>query len=63
MIGARSLLKKCENKFTNYNGIHRNINMNELKSAIEAVGIVYEDMKDVSEFDWDLVPNLKGEYE
>ena len=63
MIGARSLLKKCENKFTNYNGIHRNINMNELKSAIEAVGIVYEDMKNVSEFDWDLVPNLKGEYE
>jgi len=60
MIGARNLLKKCQNKFAEYTGIHRNINLIELKSAIEAVGMVYEDMENASEFDWDLVPNLKG---
>lgn len=60
LTGARNLLKKCENKFAEYAGIQRNININELKSSIEAVEIVYEDMENASEFDWDLVPNLKG---
>ena len=60
MIGAKNLLKKCENKFSEYTGIHRNINVDELKSAIEAVDIVYQNLEHSLEFDWDLVPNLKG---
>ncbi|MBC8346375.1 MAG: DUF309 domain-containing protein [Candidatus Marinimicrobia bacterium] len=60
MIGAKSLLKKCQNKFSEFSGIHRGINLVELTSAIESVAMVYEDMKNTSEFDWDLVPNLKG---
>ena len=60
MIGAKSLLKKCQDKFSDFSGIQRGINLVELASAIEAVELVYEDLKHTSEFDWDLVPNLKG---
>ncbi|MDP6629341.1 MAG: DUF309 domain-containing protein [Candidatus Marinimicrobia bacterium] len=60
MTGARNLLRKCQNKFADYKGIQRHINVDELKSAIEAVDLVYKDMETTSEFDWDLVPSLKG---
>ena len=60
LIGAKSLLKKCQNKFIDYTGIHRGINLEELKSSIEVVEIVYNDLSDSKEFDWDLVPVLKG---
>ena len=59
MVGAKSLLKKCQDKFSDFSGIQRGINLVELTSAIEAVELVYEDLKHTSEFDWDLVPNLK----
>ena len=60
MVGAKSLLKKCQDKFSDFSEIQRGINLVELTSAIEAVELVYEDLKNTSEFDWDLVPNLKG---
>ena len=60
MVGAKSLLKKCQDKFSDFSGIQRGINLVELTSAIEVVELVYEDLKHTSEFDWDLVPNLKG---
>ena len=60
LTGAQNLLKKCQQKFSEYNGIHREINVDELKSNIEVVSFVYEDMQNTSEFDWDLVPSLKG---
>ena len=60
LIGAKSLLKKCQNKFIDYRGIHRGINLEELKYSIEVVEIVYNDLSDSKEFDWDLVPVLKG---
>jgi len=60
MVGAKSLLKKCQDKFSDFSDVQRGINLPELKSAIEAVEMVYEDMNNTSEFDWDLVPNLKG---
>ncbi|MDP7128681.1 MAG: DUF309 domain-containing protein [Candidatus Marinimicrobia bacterium] len=60
LIGAKSLLKKCQDKFSDFSVVQRGINLSELKSAIEAVEMVYEDMNNISEFDWDLVPNLKG---
>ena len=49
-----------QNKFIDYSGIHRGINLEELKSSIEVVEIVYNDLNDSKEFDWDLVPVLKG---
>ena len=59
MIGARNLLKNCEQKFSVYKGIHRQINISELKFAIEAVSLTYDNIEESSEFDWDLVPVLK----
>ena len=60
LTGAKNLLKKCQQKFDDYNGIHRNINLSDLKSSIEAVEIVYSELNDCRDFDWDLVPALKS---
>ena len=60
LIGAKNLLKKCQQKFDDYNGIHREINLSDLKSSIEAVEIVYSELNDCRDFDWDLVPALKS---
>jgi len=60
LTGAKNLLKKCQQKFDDYNGIHREINLSDLKSSIEAVEIVYSELTDCRDFDWDLVPALKS---
>ena len=60
LTGAKNLLKKCQQKFDDYNGIHREINLADLKSSIEAVEIVYSELNDCRDFDWDLVPALKS---
>ena len=60
LTGAKNLLKKCQQKFDDYNGIHRDINLLDLKSSIEAVEIVYSELNDCRDFDWDLVPVLKS---
>ncbi len=59
MNGARSLLKKCSEKFEPYQHLQRGINMNELKMGIETVALAYEEIDDPQIFDWDLVPSLK----
>ena len=60
LTGAKNLLKKCQQKFDDYNGIHREINLSDLKSSIEAVEIVYSELNNCRDFDWDLVPVLKS---
>ena len=60
LTGAKNLLKKCQQKFDDYNGVHREINLSDLKSSIEAVEIVYSELNDCRDFDWDLVPALKS---
>lgn len=59
MNGARSLLKKCSEKFQPYQHLQREINMDELKMGIETVALAYEEIDDPTIFDWDLVPSLK----
>ena len=59
MNGARSLLKKCSEKFEPYQHLQREINMDELKMGIETVALAYEEIDDPTIFDWDLVPSLK----
>ena len=59
MNGARSLLKKCSEKFEPYQHLQRGINMDELKMGIETVAMAYEEIDDPTIFDWDLVPSLK----
>ena len=60
LTGAKNLLKKCQQKFEDYSGMHRDINLSDLKSSIEAVEIVYSELTDCRDFDWDLVPALKS---
>ena len=60
LTGAKNLLKKCQQKFEDYNGMHRDINLSDLKSSIEAVEIVYSELNNCRDFDWDLVPVLKS---
>ena len=59
MNGARSLLKKCSEKFEPYQYLQRGINMDELKMDIKTVALAYEEINDPQIFDWDLVPSLK----
>jgi hypothetical protein len=58
-IGAKNLLRKCKEKFHEFNGIHRGIQINILLNQIEIVRLTYEGLDDPSEFDWDVVPTLE----
>ena len=58
MIGATNLLKKAKEKFQQFKGSHRNINVSLLLAEIESVGNCYAIMKKVDDFDWELVPTL-----
>lgn len=58
LTGARNLLSKCRQKFDNYSGNQRGINMENLKKSLEILSIVYKKLKNPQEFDWDLVPIL-----
>ena len=59
MIGAKSLLRKSEEKFKAFSGIHRGINVNFLLYEIKKVGEYYNQMVDPKLFDWKLVPILR----
>ena len=59
LIGAKNLLRKCKEKFNEFTGIHRGIQINILLNQIEMVRLTYEGLDDPSEFDWDVVPTLE----
>ena len=59
MIGAKNLLRKCKEKFNEFTGIYRGIQINILLNQIEMVRLTYEGLDDPSEFDWDVVPTLE----
>ena len=56
---AKSLLKKCREKFESFSGIQRCINMKVLLESIEQVHTAYEAEDFPNDFDWDLVPVLE----
>jgi len=56
--GARSLLNKSKEKFTLFSGTHRKINVQRLLNQIDLVKIQYENLNDVSQFDWEKTPDL-----
>jgi predicted metal-dependent hydrolase len=58
LSGAKGLIKKCQVKFADYKGIHRNINVNILMKEIRTVEEYYNTIENTSEFNWDLVPEL-----
>ena len=59
MIGAKNLLRKCKEKFNEFTGVQRGIQIKILLNQIEMVRLTYEGLNDPSEFDWDVVPTLE----
>ena len=57
--GAKSLLKKCEEKFLRFSDIQRGVDVSELLEQISVVSENYNSLKNLADFDWDLVPNLE----
>ena len=59
MIGANNLLNKSKEKFTQFSGIHRGIDISILLNQIKKVELEYKKLKNPDSFQWDLVPKLE----
>ena len=57
--GAKSLLKKSADKFSSFSGVHRGINIDNLKQQIVEITNEYEQLMTVDGFDWTHIPDLK----
>ena len=58
--GAKSLLNKSADKFSSYSGLHRGINIDQLKQQIVIIKNEYEQLLTVEGFDWAHVPVLRS---
>ena len=58
MKGAKSLLKKSQGKFLEFEGMHRSINIERLKEGLIELEREYELIENIENFDWSLVPEL-----
>ena len=58
--GAKSLLKKSADKFSSFSGVHRGINIDNLKKKIMEIKNEYEQLMTVDEFDWAHIPVLRS---
>ena len=56
--GAKSLLKKSLEKFEEFHGTQRGINLNDLIKQINQVNDVYANLISVDTFDWDIIPEI-----
>ena len=56
--GAKSLLNKSIEKFEEFNGTQRGINLNDLLKQINQVNDVYANLISVDTFDWDIIPKI-----
>ena len=56
--GARSLLRKCKEKFEKFSGIHRGINIDLLLKDIKKVDENYLKIKESNTFDWNCIPRI-----
>ena len=56
--GAKSLLKKCRQKFEKFSGIHRGIEVDRLLIDIKKVEINYSKIKESNTFDWNCIPRI-----
>ena len=56
--GARSLLEKSMNKFEEYSGIHRNIDVDKLKKDLLEIQLKYNGIDSTKEFNLASVPQL-----
>ena len=58
--GAKSLLNKSAEKFCSFSGVHRGINIDNLKKQIMEIKNEYEQLMTVDEFDWAHIPVLRS---
>ncbi len=58
--GAKSLLNKSAEKFSSFSGVHRGINIDNLKKKIMEIKNEYEQLMTVDEFDWAHIPVLRS---
>ena len=58
--GAKSLMKKSGDKFSSYSGLHRGINIDQLKQQIVIIKNEYEQLLTVEGFDWTHIPELRN---
>ena len=58
--GAKSLLNKSADKFSSYSGLHRGINIDQLKQQIVIIKNEYEQLLTVEGFDWTHIPELRN---
>ena len=56
--GAKSLMKKCLEKFKDFGRVHRDINVSGLKISIKKILNEYENIKKTDDFNNDLIPDL-----
>ena len=56
--GAKNLLNKCSEKFIEFNGLQRGIDIKKLLKEINEVSDAYDRLTSSVEFNWDLVPKL-----
>lgn len=59
LSAARGLMKKCLEKFEDFSGIQREINVDILKLKLLAVQEEYSRIQECKEFNWALIPALK----
>ena len=62
MNGAKSLLKKCKQKFVGFD-IQRGIDVNKLLISIDKVQDNYDHIDSSEDFNWNLVPRLEEHIE
>tara|TARA_B100001105_G_C22282724_1_gene396049 strand:+ start:453 stop:818 length:366 start_codon:yes stop_codon:yes gene_type:complete len=56
--GAKSLMGKCLEKFKEFGGVHRDIDVSGLKNSIRKIQKEYENIKNTDDFNNDLIPDL-----
>ena len=56
--GAKSLLNKSIEKFEEFNGTQRGINLNNLLRQINQVNDVYANLISVDTFNWGIIPKI-----
>ena len=56
--GAKSLLNKSIEKFEEFNGTQRGIDLNDLLKQINQVNDVYANLISVDTFDWNIIPTI-----
>ena len=56
---SKNLLRKSKEKFQDFKGVHRGIQVTTLLNQMEMVRLTYDGLENPEEFDWDVVPTLE----